>query len=123
MRTCGARHSAAGGAASGCSGRRDCVLRRIIGVMPHPSPTTRRPRSSSTVAARVAAALALAVLLIQAWFFAHVLWWNTHNPTSTAFMREQLERALGTPARFWLNLQAAHDLAIARQRERPRRSA
>ena len=38
------------------------------------------------------AALALAVLLIQAWFFAHVLWWNTHNPTSTAFMREQLER-------------------------------
>ncbi|MGA8005945.1 MAG: monofunctional biosynthetic peptidoglycan transglycosylase [Burkholderiales bacterium] len=38
------------------------------------------------------AALALALLLIQAWFFAHVLWWNTHNPTSTAFMREQLER-------------------------------
>ena len=38
------------------------------------------------------AALALAVLLAQAWFYAHVLWWNTHNPTSTAFMREQLER-------------------------------
>ncbi|MGH8745726.1 MAG: monofunctional biosynthetic peptidoglycan transglycosylase [Burkholderiales bacterium] len=38
------------------------------------------------------AALALVVLLAQAWFYAHVLWWNTHNPTSTAFMREQLER-------------------------------
>jgi monofunctional biosynthetic peptidoglycan transglycosylase len=38
------------------------------------------------------AALALVLLLAQAWFYAHVLWWNTHNPTSTAFMREQLER-------------------------------
>ena len=38
------------------------------------------------------AALALAVLLTQAWFYAHVLWWNTHNPTSTAFMRDQLDR-------------------------------
>jgi monofunctional biosynthetic peptidoglycan transglycosylase len=38
------------------------------------------------------AALALAALLTQAWFYAHVLWWNTHNPSSTAFMREQLER-------------------------------
>ncbi|MGH8735839.1 MAG: monofunctional biosynthetic peptidoglycan transglycosylase [Burkholderiales bacterium] len=38
------------------------------------------------------AVLAFVVLLAQAWFFAHVLWWNTHNPTSTAFMREQLER-------------------------------
>jgi monofunctional biosynthetic peptidoglycan transglycosylase len=38
-------------------------------------------------------ALALFVLLVQAWFYAHVLWWNTHNPTSTAIMREQLERA------------------------------
>ena len=38
------------------------------------------------------AALVLVVLLAQAWFYAHVLWWNTHNPASTAFMREQLER-------------------------------
>ena len=36
------------------------------------------------------AALALAVLVGQAWFYAHVLWWKTHNPTSTAFMREEL---------------------------------
>jgi monofunctional biosynthetic peptidoglycan transglycosylase len=39
-----------------------------------------------------AAALVLVVLLVQAWFYAHVLWWNTHNPASTAIMREQLER-------------------------------
>lgn len=38
------------------------------------------------------AALVAVVLLAQAWFYAHVLWWNTHNPTSTAFMHEQLER-------------------------------
>lgn len=38
------------------------------------------------------AVLVLVALLAQAWFYAHVLWWNTHNPTSTAFMREQLER-------------------------------
>ncbi len=38
------------------------------------------------------AAIALTVLLLQAWYCAHVVWWNTHNPTSTAFMREQLER-------------------------------
>jgi len=38
------------------------------------------------------AALAFAVLVAQAWFYAHVLWWSTHNPTSTAFMREQFER-------------------------------
>ena len=36
------------------------------------------------------AAIALAVLVGQAWFYAHVLWWKTHNPTSTAFMREEL---------------------------------
>jgi monofunctional glycosyltransferase len=38
------------------------------------------------------AALVLVTLLVQAWFYAHVLWWNTHNPASTAIMREQLER-------------------------------
>ena len=38
------------------------------------------------------AALAFAVLVAQAWFYAHVLWWKTHNPTSTAFMREELDQ-------------------------------
>ena len=35
--------------------------------------------------------LAFAVLLLQAWFFARVLWWNTHNPQLTAFMEMRLE--------------------------------
>ncbi len=32
------------------------------------------------------------VLLLQFWFFAHILWWRDHNPDSTSFMREQLSR-------------------------------
>lgn len=32
------------------------------------------------------------VLLIQLWYFLHIWWWVDHNPTSTAFMRTQLER-------------------------------
>ena len=39
----------------------------------------------------VAAPLSL-VLLLQAWYFLHICWWVSHNPTSTAFMRLQLER-------------------------------
>ena len=29
---------------------------------------------------------------VQAWFYAHVLWWNSHNPTSTSFMQVRLEQ-------------------------------
>ncbi len=32
------------------------------------------------------------VLLLQCWYFIHICWWINHNPTSTAFMRQQLER-------------------------------
>ena len=32
------------------------------------------------------------VLLLQFWYFIHICWWVNHNPSSTAFMREQLER-------------------------------
>lgn len=39
----------------------------------------------------VALPLAL-VLLLQAWYFIQVCWWANHNPTSTAFMREQLDK-------------------------------
>ena len=35
--------------------------------------------------------LAFAVLVLQASFFARVVWWNTHNPDSTAFMQMRLE--------------------------------
>jgi monofunctional biosynthetic peptidoglycan transglycosylase len=31
------------------------------------------------------------VLLLQIWFFAHVLWWRRHDPETTAFMRQQLD--------------------------------
>lgn len=37
-------------------------------------------------------ALVLAVVGVQAWYYAHVLWWNTHNPAQTAFMQVRLER-------------------------------
>ena len=32
------------------------------------------------------------LLLIQAWYLLHIYWWVNHNPTSTAFMRTQLEK-------------------------------
>lgn len=35
-------------------------------------------------------ALVLAVLLVQGWFFVHVWWWSSHNPSSTAFMQARL---------------------------------
>ncbi|HEX9180569.1 MAG TPA: transglycosylase domain-containing protein [Burkholderiales bacterium] len=36
--------------------------------------------------------LALALLLAyQLWFFAHILWWRTHNPSTSAFMEDRLE--------------------------------
>ena len=38
----------------------------------------------------VLGALVLAALLVQGWFFVHVLWWSGHNPSSTAFMQARL---------------------------------
>jgi len=35
--------------------------------------------------------LVVAVLLLQGWFFAHVLWWSGNNPASTAFMEARLQ--------------------------------
>lgn len=32
------------------------------------------------------------VLLLQAWYFIQVCWWVNHNPTSTSFMRDQLDK-------------------------------
>ena len=34
----------------------------------------------------------LALAAVQAWFYAHVLWWNSHNPVSTSFMQARLEQ-------------------------------
>ena len=39
--------------------------------------------------ARALLALLLLVLLYQLWIFLHICWWYSHNPSSTAFMREQ----------------------------------
>ncbi len=37
-------------------------------------------------------AVVLAVFVVQAWFFAHVWWWESHNPRVSAFMAARLER-------------------------------
>ena len=37
-------------------------------------------------------ALALILAGVQAWFYAQVLWWNTHEPASTSFMQARLEQ-------------------------------
>jgi monofunctional biosynthetic peptidoglycan transglycosylase len=29
---------------------------------------------------------------VQAWFYAHVLWWNSHNPSTTSFMQARLDQ-------------------------------
>ena len=39
------------------------------------------------------AALALALMLVQGWFLAHVLWWRDHDPQSTRFMQMRLAEA------------------------------
>jgi monofunctional biosynthetic peptidoglycan transglycosylase len=38
------------------------------------------------------AALLVAAVAVQGWFYAHVLWWRSHEPASTAFMQARLER-------------------------------
>ena len=36
--------------------------------------------------------LVIAGFAVQAWYFAHVLWWRAYEPASTAFMQARLER-------------------------------
>jgi len=33
----------------------------------------------------------VALACVQAWFYAHVLWWNKHNPSATSFMQARLD--------------------------------
>jgi monofunctional glycosyltransferase len=40
--------------------------------------------------AQVLGAVLLALILVQAWFFAHVLWWRSNDPTMTSFMHIRL---------------------------------
>ena len=44
------------------------------------------------VAAWLLAALAAGVLLLQAWYYTHILWWAHEAPASTAFMERRLEQ-------------------------------
>jgi len=37
-------------------------------------------------------ALFLAVVAVQCWYYAHVLWWRAYEPASTAFMQARAER-------------------------------
>ena len=48
-------------------------------------------------------AAVLVVVLVQAWFYAHVLWWNHYEPKSSAFMEARLEslRAKDAKARLY----------------------
>lgn len=52
---------------------------------------------------RAALAALAAVLLLQLWFFAWVLFWKWHNPGPTAFMRHETERLEGQAARAGTN--------------------
>jgi len=38
--------------------------------------------------------LVLVALSVQLWFFGHIVWWRTFDPSSTAFMEARLERVL-----------------------------
>ena len=44
-------------------------------------------------------ALVLAVVAVQIWFYAHVLWWRAYQPASTAFMDARIERLQEKDAR------------------------
>jgi monofunctional glycosyltransferase len=36
-------------------------------------------------------AVLLGAVGVQGWYYVHILWWVSHNPTRTAFMQERLE--------------------------------
>ena len=44
-------------------------------------------------------ALILAVAAVQCWYYAHVLWWQSYQPGTTAFMETRIERLRAKDAR------------------------
>ena len=44
-------------------------------------------------------AMVFVVFAVQAWYYAHVLWWNWQNPATSAFMQARLERLQGKDPR------------------------
>ncbi|SFW11002.1 monofunctional biosynthetic peptidoglycan transglycosylase [Nitrosovibrio sp. Nv17] len=45
------------------------------------------------------------MLLYQSWIFGHVVYWNTHDPATSAFMRNRLEEARENGSQARLHLQ------------------
>ena len=45
---------------------------------------------------RIAGLLLLVLLLYQLWFFAHIVWWTKYNPSTSAFMNQQLVKLQST---------------------------
>jgi monofunctional biosynthetic peptidoglycan transglycosylase len=49
-------------------------------------------RRTRRIAGLTLAALLVAVFLVQAWYYARLLWWAHHAPATTAFMERRLEQ-------------------------------
>jgi len=63
-------------------------------------PASRSPWRRALRVAGLAVVLAItAVLAVQLWFFAHVLWWNAFDPGPTPFMKRELARLRETDPR------------------------
>ena len=45
---------------------------------------------------RIAGLLLLVLLLYQLWIFAHIVWWTKYNPSTSAFMNQQLVKLQST---------------------------
>jgi monofunctional glycosyltransferase len=56
-------------------------------------------RRARRVAALVLVSLVAAILLVQAWFYAHILWWTHDAPASTAFMERRLDEMRETDSK------------------------
>ena len=49
-------------------------------------------RRARRIAGFTLAALLVAAFLVQAWYYARLLWWANHTPATTAFMERRLEQ-------------------------------
>jgi monofunctional biosynthetic peptidoglycan transglycosylase len=52
----------------------------------------RQLRLARRIALLTLSATVFAVFLVQAWYYAHILWWAKHAPATTAFMERRLEQ-------------------------------
>jgi len=63
-------------------------------------------------------AVVFVVFTVQAWYYAHVLWWNWRNPSATAFMEARLERLQEKDSRVRLRHQWVPYVRISVQLKR-----